>query len=259
MFKVRFDAPDRGTFPEVHRRATLGACQQLDMLAALSLHAPRGSLREWFGDGAHGDPVLVDNLRRMREVINDPGRTVTFVDARTYDLRVTYDRHNVYAEPRLDDPTNPAGLKAASLSELKGFQARGETLPSQSATPIKRGTTFGEPRPAPGPTTGDGFGYAFPEDSRGDGGPTRAHTGSGMRIYLGKEYFDSKNFFQNSPFGMDMAQTIYHELTHKVLGTNDHWYGAARCRREAKAQPLKARRNADSFAYMVTGLGGYVW
>jgi hypothetical protein len=181
------------------------------------------------------------------------------VDARTYDLRVSYTPDDIYAEARLNDPTKPHDLKMTKQFQLQDAQARGETLPSRTATSIKRGAPLGELRPAPGPDDGKFHGCAVPVDSRGDGGPAQAHIGSGMRIYLGHGFFNPQKSFQTSPFSMDMAETIYHELTHKVLGANDHWYGISRSRREERQQPQKARPNADNYAYLVTSLGGPVW
>ena len=86
---------------------------------------------------------------------------------------------------------------------------------------------------------GSAIAYAFPVDRRyRDEGPktTVSHVGSGMRIYL------SEVFFQLDP---DMqGATVYHEMTHKVLATNDHAYDDD-CK---KLPPEKAVNNADSFA-----------
>ncbi len=94
-------------------------------------------------------------------------------------------------------------------------------------------------------TDGAGTGavaYAFPVDRRyGEAGPqsTISHVGSGMRIYLTEIFFDQA--------ADDQAATVYHELTHKVLATNDHAYGTVGCRHLA-ADPNRALRNADSYA-----------
>lgn len=65
----------------------MAACQQLEMLAALSARSPSGALREWFGDGAGHDLILMDNVRRKKQIITDKNRAATFVDARTHDLK----------------------------------------------------------------------------------------------------------------------------------------------------------------------------
>jgi hypothetical protein len=260
MFKVKFDAPKGAVFPPVYEKATRAACVRLAALAAASVRPRLGLLVEWFGKDAFGDPALLDKVRRMAEVIADPDRTVTFVDARTHDLQVDYTPDDIYAEPRLHFQRPPRRAKAAVLAELGDNWDDGNRLPSEVKTPIAQGTALGEPRRTPrGPDAGGFYGYAFPVDSRGDGGPARAHAGSGMRIYLGNAYFASQKFFTVSPFSMEMVQTIYHEMTHKVLGTNDHFYGTSLCRREAKTQPLKVRQNADTFGYFATSVLGYVW
>ena len=45
-----------------------------------------------------------------------------------------------------------------------------------------------------------------------------------------------------------LAATIYHELSHKLLGTNDHQYGPAACKRLPKQQQL---RNADNYGCFI--------
>jgi hypothetical protein len=92
--------------------------------------------------------------------------------------------------------------------------------------------------------------YAFPTDARGQS-ETKFHVGSGMRIYIGPT-FGTRNQTED-------AQTVYHEMTHKVLGTNDHAYDPNPCRALALADPASARKNADNYAYFVTSLGGHRW
>lgn len=67
------------------------------------------------------------------------------------------------------------------------------------------------------------------------------HVGSGMRIILGQAW---------SQIGTlrGQAATIYHELTHKILGTNDHQYGEIPCKRLPKDM---ARRNADNYGLFI--------
>jgi hypothetical protein len=62
------------------------------------------------------------------------------------------------------------------------------------------------------------------------------HVGSGIRIILGPAWSSA-----STP--RERAGTIYHELTHKILGTNDHAYDAA-CTSLSKSQ---ARANADNY------------
>jgi hypothetical protein len=68
--------------------------------------------------------------------------------------------------------------------------------------------------------------------------------GSGYRIILGK-------WFTADPDQYEAAQTIYHELTHKVGKTKDHCYGVDLCRKLAKSEPRKAIENADNFGYFM--------
>ena len=74
------------------------------------------------------------------------------------------------------------------------------------------------------------FAYAFPTDRRSEPGPMGAsgllsHVGSGMRIYIANNFFRAPD--------NERAWTIYHELTHKVLATEDHSYERADCLRFA--------------------------
>jgi hypothetical protein len=104
---------------------------------------------------------------------------------------------------------------------------------------------------APSGTPGQFYGFAFPVNM-GSMHTTRFHVGSGMRIYLGDGYFYTGN-------QRERVQTIYHELSHKVLGTNDHMYEADPCRDLAKNRPDLAKRNADSYGFFATSLDGFVW
>ncbi len=64
-----------------------------------------------------------------------------------------------------------------------------------------------------------------------------------MRIYLNDVFFDLDTVMQSA--------TIYHEITHKVLATNDHCYGPAACRFLATQNPGHAIDNADNFALYI--------
>ena len=68
--------------------------------------------------------------------------------------------------------------------------------------------------------------------------------GSGYRIVLGK-------WFTADPDQFEAAETIYHELTHKVCKTVDHAYGVANCRALAVSNPRQAVENADNFGYFM--------
>lgn len=53
-----------------------------------------------------------------------------------------------------------------------------------------------------------------------------------------------KEMRNDNPLGV-----IIHEMTHIVLGTDDHKYGKADCRALASTNPGQARENADNFEY----------
>jgi hypothetical protein len=67
--------------------------------------------------------------------------------------------------------------------------------------------------------------------------------GSGFRIIMGKWFLSDPDPIEGA------AQTIYHELTHKVLKTKDHAYGKIKCRGFSAAQQDKALTNADNWAF----------
>lgn len=69
------------------------------------------------------------------------------------------------------------------------------------------------------------------------------HTGSGYRVIMGKWFLQDPDPIEGA------AQTVYHELTHKVLRTVDHGYGKIKSRGFATSQPQKAIENADNWAF----------
>jgi hypothetical protein len=75
--------------------------------------------------------------------------------------------------------------------------------------------------------------------------------GSGMRIILGR-------WFRDDPDPQEATQTIYHELTHKVLKTADHCYGVDLCRRLATSNIIQATTNADNYGYFAKAMVGKV-
>lgn len=79
----------------------------------------------------------------------------------------------------------------------------------------------------------DVYGYVWPHLA-----------GSGFRIILGK-------WFLCDPDPYEAAQTIYHELTHKLCQTKDHAYGTEKCVSLASTAPQQAVNNADSFGYFM--------
>ena len=66
------------------------------------------------------------------------------------------------------------------------------------------------------------------------------HAGSGMRIMV--------VWATHAKADLDyLAQTMYHELTHKIGGTTDTNYSEATCQSYAKTQPAMAVKNAENF------------
>lgn len=253
MFQIRFDAPQRQTFPGVQERSTRVAARRVALMARMSvskLPQVRLALIEWFGPGADTDAVLLQNIRSMHEVICDDERSVTFVDARTHSLQVEYTPDDIFQPPKLNNGKPPKQEMASVLQQIRD---RGAKPPSDTAAKMTRKTHLGGPRQPVGSDAGDFFGYAFPIDNRATGADTVTHQGSGFRVYLGKDYF------KTGVVDRERAQTIYHELTHKIIGTNDHFYEAGNCRAQAKKGNLQCRRNADSFGYFVTSLDGHAW
>lgn len=51
--------------------------------------------------------------------------------------------------------------------------------------------------------------------------------------------------------GDSMFQTLVHELSHLVIGTDDEQYGFAECQALAQTAPARAKNNADSWGYFV--------
>lgn len=70
--------------------------------------------------------------------------------------------------------------------------------------------------------------------------PGEYHVGSGIRVILGRAFdgYSSK---------LGRAGVVYHELSHKILGTNDHTYGELNCEVTAKTNSARAVKNADNY------------
>lgn len=71
-------------------------------------------------------------------------------------------------------------------------------------------------------------------------GQFHAHFGSGMRIMVVWKTHVGNTYSY-------LAQTMYHELSHKVGGTNDHNYDEQACLNFAKTAPAIAATNAENF------------
>jgi len=78
--------------------------------------------------------------------------------------------------------------------------------------------------------------------------PGEYHVGSGMRVILGKAFPAFTNKYER-------AGCIYHELTHKVLGTNDHEYDETKCKNMALTNIAKAMKNANNYYYFIKEFG----
>jgi hypothetical protein len=74
-----------------------------------------------------------------------------------------------------------------------------------------------------------------------------AHAGSGMRLYLGYQTLMAPRVDD-----LDLIQSIYHELTHKVLATNDHDYGEEPCK--SLISDGRALENADNYGFFLIHL-----
>lgn len=73
----------------------------------------------------------------------------------------------------------------------------------------------------------------------GDKFSTHIHTGTGMRILLVPRTHGGKI--------EDLAETMYHELSHKVGGTQDITYDVAKCKSNALHTPQQAALNAENY------------
>lgn len=71
--------------------------------------------------------------------------------------------------------------------------------------------------------------------------------GSGMRVIMGR-------WFMDDPDPQEATQTLYHELTHKVVRTVDHCYGTQQCKQLAQTSPANACNNADNFGYFAKAM-----
>jgi hypothetical protein len=58
----------------------------------------------------------------------------------------------------------------------------------------------------------------------------------------------------DDPDPQEATQTLYHELTHKVIKTVDHCYGTQACKQLAQINPVNACTNADNFGYFAKAM-----
>lgn len=216
MFKIKFD----GGISAGERTETTTAC---GIVAAMSralvqgIGTPRFDkyCRYWFG--SFDRARIVDNVRRMDAVIQDPEMTVTFVCRQNKQLNAVYGGINVppaTVDPHNNNSLDVGGIKVASSNPI-----------DTSLTPV--------------------YAFVFPAQ-RGGSARMSHHVGSGIRLYLANVYFALP------PGDVGRAHTIYHELSHKTLGTEDHEYEGEPCRHLAATEPGKAGTNADNYAWFAT-------
>lgn len=168
---------------------------------------------KWFG--AADRVRLNDNLAKMRTVINDGNRSITFVNREGGVLKVEY---KSLLSPHLMDEGNP-GNKLVETDSRSGqkFGALAYVFPANRMNDVPGAQQIKDLDPL----------------------DTSSHVGSGMRIYLTEIYFKGDDRAR--------AATLYHELTHKVLACEDICYESGPCQALA-ATPRRALRNADNYA-----------
>ncbi|MBD8871363.1 M35 family metallo-endopeptidase [Rhodanobacter sp. DHB23] len=153
---------------------------------------------------------LKAGLRKMHDFLTDDGRTITFVDARGQSEKLLR-------------------LCERAVAGVPGRHGAVETvLEGTRVVPMGAGD----------------YAYVKTLADKDSSAATEAHTGSGMRIYIGERGFHP------SKVTKDTAETVYHEICHKVLGTVDHAYKVPDC--AALANTDRAIQCADSWALFVT-------
>jgi hypothetical protein len=169
-------------------------------------------LAKWFG--AADRVRLSNNLAKMRAVIADKGRTITFVNRRGGVLKVEY---KSLLQPELLPKGHPGNKLVETAPSGQKYGAIAYAFPVNRLDDVPNAKTLDDL----------------------DGLATSSHVGSGMRLYLTELYFKQGERARSA--------TIYHELTHKVLACEDHCYEAGPCQKLASTPDL-AIRNADNYA-----------
>ncbi len=179
-------------------------------------------LKKWFGlDQTHFDfdagvKFVVDGVNRMHQVLSDNTKQIRFIDARNQKRRIfSYE----YLNPLAFQYTEPCGEKAV-VSKVS----------TQRTEDDNACCVF---------TLSDAF---------CDEGNT-THVGSGYRVYIGPLMLD--------PTAVQswICETIYHEMSHKILGTDDvdaygnNIYGKDDCQTLAKESRYQALKIADCWAF----------
>jgi hypothetical protein len=165
----------------------------------------------WFG--AADRVRLLDNLRKMLTVIGDPTRSVKFVNRAGGVLKVEY-------KALLAPTLMPAGSAGSPHTDGKGSGAIAYAFPVNRMNDVAGAQKIKDLDPL----------------------ETSSHVGSGMRIYLTEIYFKQTDRARSA--------TLYHDITHKVLATEDICYESGPCQALA-ADPRRALRNADSYAMLL--------
>lgn len=84
-----------------------------------------------------------------------------------------------------------------------------------------------------------GYVWLIKNKGPGDQFSGHIHVGSGMRILMVPRTHGGKV--------NDLAETMYHELSHKVGGTKDITYDVNQCKRNALHSPQQAALNAENY------------
>ena len=191
--------------------AIADACREVARRSGLAVEFTRPKTRAAMEEwfGTADNGDIWANIWRLHKVISDDSRTVTFVNAVGKILRMDYNPNNIADEPTPSPP------------ELMTHKAMAGTAAWVYPTNAGAGT----------------------HQPISDSTPL-FHVGSGMRLYLGNATVSQAPI----NFG-ELVQTIYHELSHKVIGTNDHIYGY----NESKGLIADGRalKNADNYGYFL--------
>lgn len=203
-----FTDPERAKLEEGLKVAT--ECSALALASAKDNFKRAQKLLKAFFARPEDLQRVKDGLQKMHNFLTDTGRTITFVDARGQSEKLL----------RLCERAVPGvpGRHGAVETVLQGIRVV--------------------------PMTAGDYAYVKTLNDKDTSASTEAHSGSGMRIYIGERGFHPSKTVQ------DTAATVYHEVCHKVLGTVDHAYKVPDCK--ALANTERAVQCADSWALFVT-------
>lgn len=178
----------------------------------------RALVAEWFGaSGPATMKAVAAGVTKMHLALSDSSRLFRFVDARNQSEKL-------YGSATTAAP-GPAGRPS-----------HGAVVTVKSAPTVV-------------PMGAGDYAYVKCLADQNSDSKAVAHAGSGMRIYLGERGFHPSKGLK------DRSMTVYHELTHKVLGTVDYnaarqlVYGVAGCRALARSDPAQALKHADCWCY----------